>query len=262
MIAFCSFAKAMECTVNSVRNKVDSINVDCEPGEICAHSGHPWINSGYCVTNFYVGDGCDSQGASYTGNYYPHSAALPVRCCSMDGTTCTTPGTCEDFKKDRYDLQKSATICADLGRRLCTKNELSTGVCCSSGGGCDGYGVWTSTPEPEYRTPQQDGACAIEGTQYAGTIYSGVSFHEACACDTTPVSECKSHCDDDDNCKGYSEKLEMPDEDRLPFCQIATTSNCPTNCKKYYQGNNGTLVPDSDLFGQGSYPHKGCYIKL
>ena len=35
--------------------------------------------------------------------------------------------------------------CTAIGKRLCTKDELLTEVCCGAGGGCDSEAVWTST---------------------------------------------------------------------------------------------------------------------
>ena len=36
--------------------------------------------------------------------------------------------------------------CRAAGLRLCTQEELETGVCCGTGCGFDGVRVWTSTP--------------------------------------------------------------------------------------------------------------------
>ena len=35
--------------------------------------------------------------------------------------------------------------CAEIGRRICTKDELVGGVCCGSGGMCNKYEVWSSS---------------------------------------------------------------------------------------------------------------------
>jgi len=95
-----------------------------------------------------------------------------------------------------------------------------------------------------YRTPQQKGACAItENQNYA--------FHERCHCPNMPVSTCKSHCDNDDNCKGY---VFLPSYG----CQTATTSSCASGCNKHNKGSIGALVFDSDLLSDS---YDGCYIK-
>ena len=67
------------------------------------------------------------------------------------------------------------------------------------------------------------------------------------------VSVCKSHCDGDDNCKGYVEILSFG------HCETATTSSCSSGCTKYEEGSIGDLVFDNDFL---SVSHEGCYIKF
>ena len=68
-----------------------------------------------------------------------------IRCCSVDGTECTTvTANCkEPTYATTYD--DAVSQCESQGLRLCTKNELLTDVCCGTGGGCDSYAIWTST---------------------------------------------------------------------------------------------------------------------
>ena len=67
----------------------------------------------------------------------------------MDGSTCATPGSCETAANDRIVVSyaDATSQCSAIGNRLCTKDELNTGVCCETGGQCDHALVWTSTPE-------------------------------------------------------------------------------------------------------------------
>ena len=63
----------------------------------------------------------------------------------MDGKGCKTIGKCPD---DFTSYQNAATLCSESGRKLCTKDELLSDICCKSGGLCDSHPVWTSTREP------------------------------------------------------------------------------------------------------------------
>ena len=65
----------------------------------------------------------------------------------MDGSSCVTPGECETTNDGIFVSYADATSrCSDIGKRLCTQDELNRGVCCGTGGQCDQALVWTSTP--------------------------------------------------------------------------------------------------------------------
>ena len=96
---------------------------------------------------YYVDDGCHSEGANpddITGFFQSQFAAAFVRCCSTDGTSCTTKSQCTD-SADLVMYADAEAECAASGQRLCTKEELLTDMCCGTGGSCDSHGVWTST---------------------------------------------------------------------------------------------------------------------
>ena len=98
---------------------------------------------------FYVDDGCQATGgANIPGKLQEESNQAGVRCCSLNGNDCVTHGSCPG--SSTYEEAKSQ--CAILGRRLCTKDELLSDVCCSTGGGCDYSYVWTSTEEEGIHT--------------------------------------------------------------------------------------------------------------
>ena len=100
-----------------------------------------------------------------------------------------------------------------------------------------------------YRIPQKTGACAIGSPKQ----FSGGRFHQLCHCNGTDLSTCKSHCDTDENCKGYVKQTSYNS------CQIATTSTCPSGCTMSYIGNTGALLTDKQLFSED---YDGCFIKI
>ena len=57
----------------------------------------------------------------------------------------------------------------------------------------------------------------------------------------------------DENCKGY-----VKHKYNSVGCQIATTSSCQSGCSKFDTGATGSLVIDSDLYGDH---YEGCFIK-
>ena len=96
----------------------------------------------------YVDDGCHSEPAFPTDDvvafYQAESSEAFVRCCSDDGSPCNTFSNCQD-SSDLVNYTDAVTECTANGMRLCTKDELLSDTCCSTGGKCDNYGVWTST---------------------------------------------------------------------------------------------------------------------
>ena len=96
---------------------------------------------------YYVDDGCHSEGSTpddVVGFYQSEDATAYIRCCSTDGTTCSTESNCQNTN-DLVTYADAETECAANGMRLCTKDELLTDICCGTGGQCDSYAVWTST---------------------------------------------------------------------------------------------------------------------
>ena len=83
----------------------------------------------------------------FSGTYRRDSFNAGVRCCSMDGTTCKTIGKCPGGSATH---EHAVDKCAEIGMRLCTKDELLDGICCGRGGQCDNHPVWTSTLESGY----------------------------------------------------------------------------------------------------------------
>ena len=78
-------------------------------------------------------------------------------------------------------------------------------------------------------------------------------IHEQCNCKAN-IQFCKDACDHDTNCKGYVAHGKS-------YCQIATTSSCPTTngCAKFQIGNVANSVLDGSISCGSGY--HGCYIK-
>ena len=103
--------------------------------------------------------------------------------------------------------------------------------------------------EQNYKSPQSgSGGCTVMHLEEP-------ALHERCVCIGQDVSFCKSICDEDLHCKGYSET-----KDHHRSCAFATEAKCPSHgkCKKYGSGQVGLLVPGSKY---GAEHYDGCYIK-
>ena len=104
------------------------------------------MNVGQNEERFWVEDGCVFQNHEHDGSWQPKSFEAGVRCCSNtnNGKPCYTPFHCGN----KMTLGDAVATCADNDQRLCTKKEMLDRRCCGTGGDCDGYLVWTSTPHP------------------------------------------------------------------------------------------------------------------
>jgi len=111
----------------------------------------------------YVADGCASGlGIPIIGHYETKNFKADTRCCSLDGQTCTTPNaTIPHCGRNllKQTFEEASSICKSKKQRLCTDQELLTGVCCQTGGGCDESEVWTSTTST---------SCILPGINYPG----------------------------------------------------------------------------------------------
>ena len=91
------------------------------------------------------------------GSYQNESYKAYVRCCSIDGESCSTMSNCQHQSKATtyYD---AVSQCASIGKRLCTKDELwnetietvnskssTHWTCCESDNQCTDNPVWTSS---------------------------------------------------------------------------------------------------------------------
>jgi hypothetical protein len=99
-----------------------------------AASGHYWVDDG-CHTENKTSD-------DYAGRYVQGTQAEAfARCCSSDGSSCKSPQMCNTSQPGTYT--DAAGVCRKHGMRLCTKDELLSEICCTTGGECDSFPVWT-----------------------------------------------------------------------------------------------------------------------
>jgi hypothetical protein len=94
----------------------------------------------------YVLNGCPANNGA-NDQFLAKTQKAGVRCCSSDGSTCTTPGSCPGSST----YAQAQQICSYSGRRICSKLEIESSKCCGTGGGCDAHPTWTSTPAPVLR---------------------------------------------------------------------------------------------------------------
>lgn len=95
----------------------------------------------------YIADGCTTNGNSkeIIGHYETKNFRADTRCCSLDGQKCTTPTPHCGRSLSKQNFEEASSICKSKKQRLCTDQELLSGVCCGTGGRCDDHEVWTST---------------------------------------------------------------------------------------------------------------------
>jgi len=161
-----TFAQAEEmCRSNGERLCTrDEVSVTCGTG--CRHNHHlVWVSGFVQPPRAATSDGCLTS--NYVDGEYPTTIVdvdatntAAVRCCSADGSSCTTQGLGDSTTGDVFDLDggvvaqqacitsatfsEAAGICAAEGLRLCTSSELDSGVCCGTGCWHDHRAIWTS----------------------------------------------------------------------------------------------------------------------
>jgi len=109
--------------------------------------GGPGFNGGGVMVqpgNFLVADGCRrSQGAQEPQIRNALGGFASVRCCSNNGRRCesTSIGCLQ-----HQTMAQATAACSRRNMRLCSVQELDSGVCCGTGCGFDGHHIWTMTP--------------------------------------------------------------------------------------------------------------------
>ena len=97
-----------------------------------------------------------------------------------------------------------------------------------------------------FKQANVDGGCCV----------SDDTFHRRCLCDDVrDLNQCKELCAQDTGCKGYVMLERNPD-----YCQLATTSDCPNNCRGPYDINNIQDLDRSASCYNGQW-NGGCYIR-
>ena len=102
---------------------------------------------GPCVS-VWTADGCTGSGDEYPDKLEASTAKHHVRCCSMDGTSCDSAPNGVSYTPyggPGVTFSEAQSLCSDNGRRLCTLEELSGGLCCGTGASHDYSRVWTQS---------------------------------------------------------------------------------------------------------------------
>jgi hypothetical protein len=114
--------------------------------------GHNQSEAAGDPTAMWATDGCTREGDSrpidHQPTKLPKTSRAAVRCCqhSKGELYCASSKVgCSSSKT----YAEAAGICEAKGLRLCTKTELQSNVCCSTGCGFDSKLIWTSTPVVE-----------------------------------------------------------------------------------------------------------------
>ena len=92
---------------------------------------------------YYVGAGCPPKGLDQDGRFQPQFYQASAVCCSKDGRSCQA--TLDRNKQFPYYV--AAAKCQEMGLRLCTRQELSRGICCAAEYSWNDKLSWTSTLE-------------------------------------------------------------------------------------------------------------------
>ena len=73
-----------------------------------------------------------------TRKLVPGNQGHGVRCCSKDGTSCTTPRQCHMGA----NYLEAANICSKLDMRLCNDGDDLDNLCCKTGCNLDYRTIW------------------------------------------------------------------------------------------------------------------------
>lgn len=125
--------------------------------------------------NFLVADGCRRA----QGNQNPEirngfSGFASVRCCSNNGRRCES-SSIGCLQHQTY--AQATAACARRNMRLCSVQELDSGVCCGTGCGFDGHHIWTMTPAGGGIAGWQPGQFNVQINGFSGSGFNGGGFH-------------------------------------------------------------------------------------
>ena len=103
-----------------------------------------------------------------------------------------------------------------------------------------------------------DGSFAHQFTINGCCVDEGV-LHRNCICkfpsSSHPGSLCERTCSEDIGCKGYSiQDTEFPNNKRLRYCMLSTTSRCPSDCDGPFSNDNTQGIDSNATSGT-------CFIK-
>jgi len=184
------------------------------------------------VDEYWVDDGChtesDNTPDDFTGGYYTSDQTYGIRCCAYDGSSCDTTHHCQNDQAVTYS--EASQYCASENKRLCTRTEMESGICCSTGGKCDSYQVWTSSKKGKW-SYIGEGQCQSSGS-YLYHMYYFNADYIACATDCETLTGCVGISYDSANsfCK-----LQGASSDYVnSIWDCGSRSNCGTSSSSSY----------------------------
>jgi len=143
------------------------------------HAPQPVFQGGSAMAgSFMVADGCRrSQGSSNPEIRSAMGGFASVRCCSNNGRRCesTSIGCLQ-----HQTLAQATAACSRRNMRLCSVQELDSGVCCGTGCGFDGHHIWTMTPAGGMMVGQNGHGININVNAqhgFSGSSFNGGGFH-------------------------------------------------------------------------------------
>jgi len=148
---------------------------------------HQW--SDHQATSDFSGNVIATEAHSHSGT------TASVRCCSMDGSSCSTSGLdggCQAGKT----LAEAHAICAANDERLCTEHEMADNVCCNTGCWFNHHAVWV-TPSTLGSNPRADTKCPFNNGDRLFREPSGGSS-------SITRAECFAQCQTTEGCNHYS----------------------------------------------------------
>jgi hypothetical protein len=92
---------------------------------------------------YWAEDVCAKWSKQRRGKFEAKEAKHSLVCCTLDGLGCVGKPGDQCIEASTWD--QANKTCADLGHRLCTKQEILREVCCFNPCGYDGNYAWTST---------------------------------------------------------------------------------------------------------------------
>ena len=93
------------------------------------------------LISFFAADACPDVGKSIPTTLQDRSHHNDVLCCDISGKECYKPDVpCQD----QWTHEEANDICASMGKRLCTLNETSSGICCNKGCNRNSKSIWTN----------------------------------------------------------------------------------------------------------------------
>eukprot|EP01060_Flectonema_neradi_P021717 TRINITY_DN295_c0_g1_i3.p1 TRINITY_DN295_c0_g1~~TRINITY_DN295_c0_g1_i3.p1 ORF type:complete len:341 (+),score=64.87 TRINITY_DN295_c0_g1_i3:68-1090(+) len=143
-----------------------------------------------------------------------------VRCCSKNGKACISRVNSDICLGHSETFEAAVEICKEMGRRLCTRSELRSGICCKTGCDYDMLSTW-SIP---------DGSCSSQ------SIPAPMKSSAAVRCCSTDGSTCTSLSPNSNTCLGEVSSYEAEaicTSINMRTCtrsEVASNLCCGTGC--------------------------------